>query len=456
MPNIPYTGNITLSYGGPNTCSNGSPLQPATFNTANQNIVWSSNVPTGFPTQISQFSQYPNLFDLQYTLDINFIIYPPNQNPDPIIDVICMDQNQNAYPTFFTDAYPSQTITYNGVYQYYRNENSPFLNPSCLSPCSLQSCGSSSEQCSCCGKNNCYTYDVSAYKYCLFNGPPIQWLDKPFYPENIYAVAYYFCGSSGNCNNGGCHCHAYTGFDITLTLTITANLLCTMKNLENQFCLDYCNIPGNYANCVTDMNNYCFQPVGNPDQMPMGLYNGACQEFYPSYIGNNIYGGTRTDIDIGLTNYCKKYGTGSQGLNGLKNLFTNDVSSREQEICACHLNPAQYQAYRNSLLSAYPGFNQIEESAPCLVWQCASSPYKSTYTLDPCTTPQCVNVVSFNNDGSFSNSNVNINQSNTCTKLSGVAPSKSKSSKLIWFLIIIIILILVLIIMGYFARVLFK
>lgn len=458
MPTIPYTGSITLEYGSPNTCSNGSPLPSKNLQTNNQAIEWKTDnvLPSGFPSKISQFSKYANLIDLTYTLDIDVLGYPSSDGAGeglPIIDVVILDQNENAYPTFFLDTstnpIPNNPIKYSGVYQYYRNENNPYSIPAdCLQPCTSQNCGS--QNCSCCGPNNCYKYAKSAYNYCLTNTPPFPWQNETFYPAGIYAVAYFYC-NSGNCNDGLCTCHHYTNFNITLTLNVTANLICTGGNLENSFCTQYCNYPYNYQNCINDMNAYCFSPSDNPYVMPMGISNGECQKFYPNYIQSSL-GGPSSEIDTGLSNYCSKYGSGPTGENGMNDLFAGNASVQDQEICACHLNSNQYAAYRQSLLGYFPGFNALDESAPCLVWQCANSPYKSEATTGTCNTPECLNIYSFDNDGGFIlGSNFNIVQNQTCSKYTGNQTPIKKSSKIIFIIAIILAILLIIILVGYLA-----
>ena len=450
MPNIPYTGTITLLYGGPNTCSNGSPLQPVNLNTTQQPITWAGTniLPTGFPETLGQFANFPNLFDVQYTLDINISGYPMSGDQG-IIDVVIIDQNKITYPSYYLGDMTSNfgEVSYNGIYNYYLNTNKPYT-PSCVQSCVLQECGdANNQQCYCCGSDNCYTYEYSAYNYCLSNGPAVPWQNKSFYPAGIYAVAYNYCGNNKNCNDGLCACHHFVNFNIVLTLNLSVTLLCTGKNLESGFCTSYCNIPQNYGHCLSDMGNYCFSP-SDPELMPMGIFDGVCQKFYPGYITNSTYGGPSNDLDTQLSAYCSKYGTGPDGANGLNDLFAGNAPVRDQEICACHLNNSQYTAFKNSLMENYPGFNQFQEEAPCLVWQCASSPYKSMTTSNPCATPLCLDLAGFNNDGSFTKSKVKIVQSQNCVSLASAVP-KNKSNKFLLLLVVIMAIILAIIFIVY-------
>lgn len=83
----------------------------------------------------------------------------------------------------------------------------------------------------------------------------------------------------------------------------------------------------------------------------------------------------------------------------------------------------QYDNFQKSLIKLYPSFGNLGLVNQCLLPQCASSQYKSVVTTGKCNLPECLNIVSFNNDGSFNNSSVVIKQSGNCANIVGPTPS---------------------------------
>lgn len=185
-------------------------------------------------------------------------------------------------------------------------------------------------------------------------------------------------------------------------------VLCSELNLEQAICSQYCTT--NLTSCVNDMVLYCFTPPSGQSaaNMPIGT-SLICQEFVQNYIQQN---GPLAQFDQGLNSYC------STKYQGFGDLFDSN-NQTDQELCACHMPAAQYAAFEQQLTQLYPGFQNLGVVDECLLPQCASSQYKSTVTTAKCNLPQCINIASFNNNGTFNQSSVTINQSSNCANIVG-------------------------------------
>ncbi|MEM3858100.1 MAG: hypothetical protein QW478_01695 [Candidatus Micrarchaeaceae archaeon] len=187
---------------------------------------------------------------------------------------------------------------------------------------------------------------------------------------------------------------------------ITTTLKCVNGYLETvPQCTNYCLNTSNLNNCYQDMVNWC---------LPYRIgYSNTCYKFFASYISS-----TKTipaAVEDGLNEYCTKF----KGLGDLlSSQSTNDIN-----LCACHMRQQQYNNFAATVLSYYPGYTSYIQTpgfvTQCLLNQCANSPFKSFATTATCNLPQCLEIVTFNNDGTFNNSNVTINTSSDCTKIVG-------------------------------------
>jgi hypothetical protein len=179
---------------------------------------------------------------------------------------------------------------------------------------------------------------------------------------------------------------------VRVVLNIEVILNCTGDNLEKRICVDYCQ--KNMKVCSNEYFEHCFpQKIGTSN---------VCQNFVADYIQQFEPNST---IDNGLMTYCKKY-------KGINNLLSNG-SQKDIDLCACHLDPKQYDNLSKSLIQAFPNlkeFPNIGIVQPCMLPECASSNYKSTKTGKKCAIPQCLNIGAIGIDGNVSKSNVTVNQ----------------------------------------------
>lgn len=230
------------------------------------------------------------------------------------------------------------------------------------------------------------------------------------YPANITLNVYNRCYPT----LPGCISYSVTNLTLTLVLNIQLTVDCTGSNLTSQFCTDYCLT--NATDCINDYIGYCL-----PNSLDMPITTSQpCQSFITNYIQNQ---GPLAQIDNPLEVYCKsKY-------KGFGDLF-NSTDIIDQSICACHMPSQQYTAFEQQLYTSYPNFQHLGLVDQCLLPQCASSQYKSVTTTGKCNLPQCLNIASFNNNGTFNNSNVTVNQTSQCSNITGSSsgPSPSPSS----------------------------
>jgi hypothetical protein len=227
----------------------------------------------------------------------------------------------------------------------------------------------------------------------------------------------------------GCLTYPATNYRFTMILNITATANCTGSNLSTAFCSAYCLT--NSEACLQNHIDYCFS-----DQMPIGS-NLECQNFIKDYIVKN---GPRSEFDNGLLRYC------SNKYNNFGDLFS--ASQTDQDLCACHMPAPLYTTYADELNKKYEGFENIFIKQ-CLLPGCINSPYKSETTTAICPLPACLNIVEFENNGTFVNSCVDINQSG-CTNIKpkdGGSICGNYNLTWLWILLAIIAIIVVFIIM---------
>ena len=476
MPKISYVGTLVETpYPGNSTCSEGSPITNQLLNFDTDQITeWNPpSIPQNFPTTIEEFLSQPDLYTLTFTLNIQLSAqqeaYPKDGEPGTI-DICIVNSDTNHYVSYYqvtsSDCNSSDTCTYN-VNQIYSICGLNYYNiPPCFAYCS----GTGTDDC--CGSDNCYVYDVSMLNACVNGSDATPWENLSVYPTQIYPVIYNYCGGSFNCNDqvapseGGCNCHPSTNFTVTLTLSVNVTINCTESNLENPICSNYCNV--NLDSCLSDMVAYCFENSSNVEakaeskmpandnitrrgssgskssivpandnitqrgssrtrsksrnptnptnpvnsvkdassaSMPIADSASYCRTFIPNYI--NAYG-PQAEFDTGLDGYCSIY----PSFNSLL-----DANDSEQDVCACHLSQSLYTNLEASINQAFPNFDTTGFAAECLFGQCASVGYKSIDTGKQCAVPQCLNISSFNINGSVDQSNINVNQNSTCTNL---------------------------------------
>lgn len=263
-------------------------------------------------------------------------------------------------------------------------------------------------------------------------------ISLPTYPINIDVNVH------NRCHSGlpGCITYNATNYSLILILNIEVTADCTGKNLDNVFCSNYCltNVP----ECINSYLEYCLPP--NSTNLPI-TNSQSCQNFISNYIQNQ---GPLAQIDDTLAYYCNnKY-------KGFGDLFSSN-NALDQSLCACHMPADQYTNFEGQLVKLYPGFGNLGVVDECLLPQCASSQYKSVVTTAKCNLPQCINIATFNNDGTFDNSSVTINQTGKCanivTPTSPTGPSPSgpptNSKYIIIGLISLIVLIIIIILIYY-------
>ena len=192
---------------------------------------------------------------------------------------------------------------------------------------------------------------------------------------------------------------------LKLTLNVEVILNCTGKNLDSPICANYCN--KNMGVCFDDESQYCF---------PSNIGTSApCQSYFANYIQKS---GPDQRIDQGLSQYCKKY-------KGLSDLLSNG-SARDIDLCACHLDPKQYQTFRDSIIAAYPNIGELPNIGlvqACLVPECADTNYTSTKTGKKCAIPQCLNIGAIGINGNVDKSNITIRQDvPECANIGGNKP----------------------------------
>jgi hypothetical protein len=188
--------------------------------------------------------------------------------------------------------------------------------------------------------------------------------------------------------------------NVNVLVIITASPECVGSVLESETCMRICAL--NRQSCLPNYLSYCFPDLIRTNQV--------CQNFISDYIQNV---GTSSDIDSSLNEYCaRKY-------QGFGDLFNNTNNLTDQQLCACHMPQQQYDNYTQQLEQEFPGFTRLGIVDRCLLPQCASSSFKSTQTTQQCNVPQCINIASFSNNGTFDRSSVTINQSGDCANIVG-------------------------------------
>ena len=235
---------------------------------------------------------------------------------------------------------------------------------------------------------------------------------------------------SENCN--------VTNFQGTITFNFSFEISCCGGITSNPLCIQYCDnsISSNKPDscCLEYYNSTCFK------DSPSSI-NPKCVNFYETYSSN--FGGN-SNLDDLLNNYCKKY---SSIKDLLENATTDDI-----KLCSCHLSLSQYENYANELDKLYPSLSNLGIPNICLFEQCVFPGIKTaSIPRSGCPLPACIEVASFNNNGTF-DGNVTIKQSAKCAQITGGTGTnggntnnQSNTRLIIIALIFVIIIILIII-----------
>ena len=197
-----------------------------------------------------------------------------------------------------------------------------------------------------------------------------------------------------------------------ITLNITATISCGGLNLETPICVNYCNFNTDQrSQCIQPYIDYCFKtlPVTDKPQIEESI---NCQDFFKNY---NSDPGPDSRIDTAMNLYCKSE----------YNLDFNKVIDSKNpvdiDMCSCHMPEIFYDNYVKEVIKLYPNFgkyiNNFGINPKCLFSKCAGSPYKTSDIGKICALPQCINIASFINGGTFNGSSANITQSSNCANI---------------------------------------
>lgn len=180
------------------------------------------------------------------------------------------------------------------------------------------------------------------------------------------------------------------------TTNVTIGLDCSGKNLESTFCNEYCTI--NAFSCERAYIDYCFNSSNN-----IGT-NKYCQDYISSFIKNF---GPNPTLDLYLKNYCNVF-------TSIPDFESKTLGTPTYNICACHLRPDLYQTLYNQITGQIPGLAQISGlNQYCIYPACDASIYKSVHTGAVCAVPNCLNSVTFNENGTISK--ITVNQNSVCS-----------------------------------------
>ena len=246
-------------------------------------------------------------------------------------------------------------------------------------------------------------------------------------------------------------CAAYNAYNYTLTflLRIYVTTNCQGNNLLSPVCTQFCTV--NQDVCFSRYLNFCLNP-----QTPIIGVTSQCRDFFADYLTTH----RSKNLDIGLVNYCKKYKGFADLFNADSTVGTPEQRAIDLDICACHLSSSTepdpdatvlYRNFQASLAQQVPYFNNVGFISQCLVPQCASSSFKPT-AIPPtgCNLPQCLNILSFNNNGTI-NGNVIIDQNSECASIS----NNNGPTHYTWtyILVVVIVVFIVILFLLYIFRV---
>jgi hypothetical protein len=244
----------------------------------------------------------------------------------------------------------------------------------------------------------------------------------------------------------------YRPYNVTWNIHFFVNVVrnCDRNNITAPICMIMCQADPKL--CSVDYDEYCLR------EDPNRLASDVCKGYYSEYIG--IYAST-PDIDAQARKYCAKY-------DGFADLFTPSPKRNEEErlkditICACHLSAKDvpdpdatvlYDRYFNNLVAKFPAFGVYGASIQkrCLLPQCASSNFRPVgVPPSGCTVPQCVNLISIDNNGTI---NGDIKTTATCqSQFAGNGDAPTDSSFTIIVIIIVVILLIFILVLYFYGR----
>ena len=212
-----------------------------------------------------------------------------------------------------------------------------------------------------------------------------------------------------------------TGMQIAMTVNVSASLMCTGNNINSQECMIAC-ANGN-PSCLPSYLNYCFPNTVGTDM--------SCQNYFADYIANN---GPNAQIDAQLNQYC------SSKYKGFGDLTKAGVPAIDVDLCSCHMPQETYVTLQNNIEAQVPALKAYPQIAQCFFSPCVNSRYHSQpIPKSSCAVPNCLIIGTFNNDGTFTNSQINESVSG-CN-----STTDTKTIEILVFVIILIIVIAIII-----------
>lgn len=184
--------------------------------------------------------------------------------------------------------------------------------------------------------------------------------------------------------------------NISVQLRINAKLRCSGNNLDILLCnnLEPCKDQKTCDALREKYENYCFNKTNISD---------GCVKFFEEYYS---VVGPLSRIDEKMVNYCSSK-------NDYVSLFP---SGNDAEICGCHLPDVFYDNFEENV-SKYFYFKPevFGEKKYCLFPFCVTSKIPNeSIGKGGCKNPLCIEILDFNNDGSFSRTDITIAQGNKC------------------------------------------
>lgn len=192
-------------------------------------------------------------------------------------------------------------------------------------------------------------------------------------------------------NTGDTEGNRWTNVFGSFTLNIRVEMDCTGDNLGEPVCMNICR--ESLPTCYQEYRRWCF-----PDRVET---EPLCAEFIGEYIQKI---GPTAELDEDLNRFC------SSRFEGFHDLFDVNDQFRFYDLCACQMNPEQYETFRGQLAELFPAFANLPYNSRCMVPRCASSPIKNISTGKVCPVPNCVNYAQFTNTGTFNESTITVNQ----------------------------------------------
>lgn len=220
-----------------------------------------------------------------------------------------------------------------------------------------------------------------------------------------------------------------TNFRVATTIEVTLTLTCSSGSaLFGDVCTAFCTLPDNRDRCYPLYSQQCF---GTPATALIGSTSTSgqrCRDFLRTFTAVR---GPQADLDTRLDGYCQgKY----SGFSALYNTVTasgtpivdTPQAEVDQDICGCHMQSAQYDAYQAQLDQQLMGLERLAGNKYCLFQPCAASSFKRVAVGgNQCATPMCLDlaVVTYSPQGAI-NSPLKINQG-ADAKCEGVALTAS-------------------------------